>query len=536
MSDTPPSSRVGTQFGPYYLKRLLGRGGMGEVYEAEHTVKKWTVALKLMPSDISQDPAFRERMQREARLTGQLTEPHVVPVHEYGEIDGQLYLEMRLIRGTDLHTLLERSGPLEPSRAVAIVRQIASALDAAHAAGVIHRDVKPQNILVTDDDFAYLVDFGIAKARHDAGSTKPGAAIGSFQYMAPERFGKTEITARADIYALACVLHECLTSAPPYVADTLSELVAAHLMEPIPRASVAGPDVPADLDGVIARGMAKDPQHRYDSAGELAVDAYRALSATGQLLATSILDKTEERTVIDTPLPEPRRKPIRRRLLLAGAGLAAVAAVVVVVAFVWPLGAPTPKPTRTVSPNALDSILLGTDEINTFMHASNMQAGKAIRVTDAGSASVSDQDCIGALYSDQDQVYKGSGFTAVSNRILHEPEDDYPHWLAETAVAFLSADAARALVKNSADKWKFCAGRTLTVENKGKTYRWTFSKLGGGPPRIAMRQEQEGANNWSCEHVLSAVSNVVLDVNACAYGIANEASQIVDKMAAEIPQ
>ncbi len=128
------------------------------------------------------------------------------------------------------------------------------------------------------------------------------------------------------------------------------------------------------------------------------------------------------------------------------------------------------------------------------------------------------------------------GYLPVSNRILQEPGDDFPHWLAETAVAFLSADAARALVKNSADKWKFCAGRTLTVENKGGTYRWMFGKLGGGPPRIAMRQAQEAADNWSCEHVLSAVSNVVLDVNACAYGIANEASQIVDKMAAEITQ
>ncbi|WP_156748660.1 serine/threonine-protein kinase, partial [Mycobacterium sp. E3198] len=131
-----PGSRSGSRFGPYELKRALGHGGMGEVYEAEHTVKGWTVALKLMSESVSKDPVFRERMRREARITGRLQEPHVVPIHDYGEIDGQMYLEMRLIEGTDLDTLLKRFGPLTPPRAVAIVTQIASALDAAHAAGV----------------------------------------------------------------------------------------------------------------------------------------------------------------------------------------------------------------------------------------------------------------------------------------------------------------------------------------------------------------------------------------------------------------
>ncbi|WP_156661371.1 serine/threonine-protein kinase, partial [Mycobacterium sp. 852002-51163_SCH5372311] len=153
-------SRVGSMFGPYRLKRLLGRGGMGEVYEAEHTVKEWTVAVKVMTAEFSKDAVFRERMKREARITGRLKEPHVVPIHDYGEIDGQLYLEMRLIEGTDLDSMLKRYGPLTPPRAVAIISQVAAALDAAHAAGVMHRDVKPPNILVTRDDFAYLVDFG----------------------------------------------------------------------------------------------------------------------------------------------------------------------------------------------------------------------------------------------------------------------------------------------------------------------------------------------------------------------------------------
>src|ERR1700720_2563543 len=148
MSDTQ-GSRVGSTFGPYHLKRLIGRGGMGEVYEAEHTVKEWTGAVKVMTAQFSKEPVFRERVKREARKDGRLQEPHVVPIHDYGEIDGQLFLEMRLIEGTDLDTLLKRFGPLTPPRAVAIITQIAAALDAAHSAGVMHRDVKPPNILIT---------------------------------------------------------------------------------------------------------------------------------------------------------------------------------------------------------------------------------------------------------------------------------------------------------------------------------------------------------------------------------------------------
>src|SRR5690349_23372075 len=149
-------TRVGSRVGPYQLTRLIGRGGMGEVYEARDTVKDRTVALKLLPRELSHNTTFRARLEREARSAGKLQEPHVVPIHDFGEVDGQLFVDMRLIDGVDLRSLLSRHGPLPPARAVSIVRQIASALDAAHAAGVTHRDVKPENILVNAEDFAYL--------------------------------------------------------------------------------------------------------------------------------------------------------------------------------------------------------------------------------------------------------------------------------------------------------------------------------------------------------------------------------------------
>jgi serine/threonine protein kinase len=304
MSDAD-GSRIGTTFGPYHLKRLLGRGGMGEVYEAEHTVKEWTVALKLMSRTFSQDPMFRKRMEREARITGRLLEPHVVPIHDYGEIDGQLFLEMRLIEGVDLGSLLENEGALTAPRSVAIIHQVASALDAAHAAGVLHRDVKPPNILVTGGDFAYLVDFGIASAKTDEKLTQLGTTVGTWKYMAPERFSNAEVTSRADVYALACVLYECLTGVAPFSADNTGVLITSHMMEPAPRPSARGLGVPLAFDAVIERGMAKNPDDRYESAGALAAAAHEALSNPDQDRAATILrhNDTAIRPIAATQVP-----------------------------------------------------------------------------------------------------------------------------------------------------------------------------------------------------------------------------------------
>ncbi|QNI07145.1 protein kinase [Mycobacterium kubicae] len=289
-----PGTRAGSLVGPYRLMRLLGRGGMGEVYEAEDTRKRRVVALKLISEQYSADPVFRQRMQREADAAGRLTEPHVVPIHDYGEIDGQLYLDMRLIDGLSLRRMLTAYGPLVPARAVAIVRQVAAALDAAHASGVTHRDVKPENIIIGVDDFAYLVDFGIARAATDPGLTHTGMALGTYNYMAPERFAGEEVDFRADIYSLACVLAECLTGSPPYPASSIERVISAHLMEPAPRPSQLRPGmIPAALDHVIAEGMAKKPNERFRSAGELAAAAHNALTTAEQNQAAAIAQRGE---------------------------------------------------------------------------------------------------------------------------------------------------------------------------------------------------------------------------------------------------
>lgn len=295
-----PGPREGSLVGPYRLMRLLGRGGMGEVYEAEDTRKRRVVALKLISKQFSADPVFRERMQREADAAGRLTEPHVVPIHDYGEVDGQLYLDMRLIDGISLRRMLAAYGALTPARAVAIVRQVAAALDAAHASGVTHRDVKPENIIVGVDDFAYLVDFGIARAATDPGLTHTGMALGTYNYMAPERFAGDKVDFRADIYSLACVLAECLTGSPPYPGSSIERVIGAHLMEPAPRPSQLRPGiVPAGLDQVIAKGMAKTPAERFRSAGELAAAAHNALTTAEQNQAAAIAQRGEQ-TILST--------------------------------------------------------------------------------------------------------------------------------------------------------------------------------------------------------------------------------------------
>ncbi len=262
-------SLVGTSFGQYEIRRLIGKGGMGEVYEAYDTKKGRAVALKLLTDNYADDEKFRERFLRESRAAAILQEPHVIPIHDWGEINGVLYIDMRLVQGQTLHEML-KTGSLEPRRTTDIIRQVASALDAAHAAGLIHRDVKPQNIIVTPDDFAYLVDFGIAEARGDTHLTMAGHTVGTFDYMAPERFGDEETTSAVDVYALACVLYEALTGAKPFPVHSAEQAIRAHLSSPPPRPSAVNPHVPASFDDVIARGMAKHPDDRYGSAGALA--------------------------------------------------------------------------------------------------------------------------------------------------------------------------------------------------------------------------------------------------------------------------
>ncbi len=327
----------GTPFGRYRLVRLLGRGGMGEVWRAHDTAIGRIVALKVLPANFAGDPVFQERFRREAHAAAQLNEPHVVPIHDFGEIEGRLYVTMRLIDGRDLQSVLA-AGPLPPERAVRIIEQVAQALHAAHKVGLVHRDVKPSNILIDENDFAYLIDFGIARAAGETGLTSTGATIGTWSYMAPERFEGGVADARADIYALACVLHEALTGQPPFPGSTLERVAVAHMMQPPPRPSALQSGLPARMDDVIARGMAKTPSHRYATAVELARTAREATTVpvglhdqATQLAATGVAPAPPPPAGPpgwQPPPPQPMPAPKRRGWQRPRVVIPAVAAVV----------------------------------------------------------------------------------------------------------------------------------------------------------------------------------------------------------------
>ncbi len=265
----------GTPFGRYRLLDLLGAGAMGEVHRAYDTGTDRLVAVKVLAREYAHDAVYRKRFQREAQVAARLAEPHIVPIHDFGEIDGRLYLDMRLVQAPNLAELLAERDRLDPGEAVEVIAQIAAALDAAHAEGLVHRDVKPSNILVTAEGFAYLIDFGIARSDEDTTVTTTGAVIGTFAYMAPERLADDESDTRSDVYSLACVLYECLVGAKPYRGESMQRQIAAHLNDEPPLPSTAG--LPRPFDAVIAKGMAKYPGDRYETAGALAAAARAAL-------------------------------------------------------------------------------------------------------------------------------------------------------------------------------------------------------------------------------------------------------------------
>ncbi len=263
-------ARLGTRFGPYELQSLIGVGGMGEVYRAYDTVRERVVAIKLLRADMAADPSFQQRFRRESRIAARLQDPHVIPVHDFGEIDGVLYIDMRLVEGASLKDELRVAGALPAARTVSLIGQVATAVDAAHASGLVHRDIKPENVLLTPDDFVYLVDFGIAQGGGEANVTSTGLVIGSCAYMAPERLNGVRGGPPSDVYSLTCMVFECLTGRSPFQSGDLREVMAAHLFSAPPRPSAVRPGISPAFDDVIARGMAKNPAERYPSAGALA--------------------------------------------------------------------------------------------------------------------------------------------------------------------------------------------------------------------------------------------------------------------------
>jgi serine/threonine protein kinase len=272
--------RIGTELAGYRIDSFLGRGGMGVVYVAEHLRLRRRVALKVLANDLAQDGNFQERFVRESQLAASLDHPNIVPVYDAGEVDGLLYLSMRLVEGSDLKEIIEQEGPLDPQRVLRIMEQVGSALDTAHDSGLVHRDVKPQNMLVNKDsrgrERVFLSDFGLTKhTGSHSGLTATGTFIGTIDYVAPEQIEGKDVDGRTDIYALGCVLHECLSGTVPHQKDSEVAVIYAHLSEVPPPVSSKRPGMSPAVDAVVARAMARDKEDRFSSCEEM-VDALRA--------------------------------------------------------------------------------------------------------------------------------------------------------------------------------------------------------------------------------------------------------------------
>jgi serine/threonine-protein kinase len=326
---------IGTELGGYRIEEPLGRGGTSVVYRAEHVRLGRRAALKLLTPAFG-EADFSERFLRESRLAASLDHPSIVPVYDAGEQDGLLYIAMACIEGRDLRSVLAEEGPLPLRRALRIVGQIASALDAAHARGLVHRDVKPANILVGEGDRAYLSDFGVVKDMSLNGTTRTGAFVGTSEYCAPEQIEGREVTPRTDVYALACVLYECLAGKPPFHRDSEVAVLNAHLHAPPPKLE------PAQVGAVIAKALSKSPLDRYASCGEF-VAAARGAAA--------------ERRV------HGGRLTMSLALLLVAALVGAGAALGIrsLVSGGSPHAAPPPPPPPPVNPNLGPVLLRSTD-------------------------------------------------------------------------------------------------------------------------------------------------------------------------------
>jgi len=586
-------------FGRYRLLSLIGEGGMGKVYRAHDTTIDRDVALKLLPAELGTDPAYRERFRREAHTAARLTEPHIIPIYDTGNVDGQLYLVMPIIEGTDLQGLLERDGPMDPGRAVHIVEQLATALDAAHRAGLVHRDIKPSNALVTGQDFVYLIDFGVARGATATKLTSTGMIMGTLAYMAPERFSDGIADARSDIYALACVLHECLTANTPYPGNSMEQQIAGHLTKDPPRPTEHRAGLPVGFDEVIATGMSKDPNQRYATTVELASAARAALTTTPSGapriapgsranptrparrpdLRSNQLPRPPEpeqqppaypklaANQHDLPEPPPAHPPqadgvptadpissARPRLRtgpIVGVAVAVTVAVLAIGIFAYVSRSDSHPPAAaiaqseapsepTVSPvadTALQGLLLSPDQLDTATGATGMTITGSLTTLPDGSGQVPDKACLPLEGAGQATVYAGSGFNAISGQRV--ADELHAHLVEQIVVSFPSAQDARAFFAASAQSWPACASRSHDQTTPaGQTVAHTVGPVSNTNGTLSATVTGVLARNGSsgaCERALTVANNVAIDIDACGENPSGAAVNIADQIAAKVP-
>jgi hypothetical protein len=563
----------GDMLGGYRVARLLGAGGMGAVYLASHPSLPRFVALKVLSADLSRDPDFRARFQREADVAASLDHPNIVAVYDRGQTpDGQLWIAMQFVDGTDADAAL-RAGTMTPDRAVHIISQVATALDHAHSRTVVHRDVKPANFLLSGpaglEERVLLGDFGIARALDDVGLTVTGSVMATVAYAAPEVLAGHAFDGRADIYSLGCTLYRLLTGKPPFPATNgMAAVMLAHLQAPPPRVTAVAPALPPALDEVIAAAMAKNPAARFGSATALG-EAARAALYDATVAVRVPLPPVASGDVVSYPhtggpapgwwqepaartqaagnpwVPAPPAPRRRGRRAVIGA-LAAVAVLVAagVAVIVWPrestapavsaggpapsasvtepvpagtpASAPSAAPATTVVGPQLRPILLPDSQIAAIAGGSalTLEVDSADLLPDAA---LSAPQCLGAWSPAQQSVYAGAGVTGVAVQVLRAVgatviEDS----VIQAAVALGSVGQISAFIQGEVQQFRACAaaGAVTVTEPGGPGQMWTFGASTTTAGVVTLTATLDGGAVL-CQRGIVARGNVMLDMRQC---------------------
>jgi serine/threonine protein kinase len=355
------------ELGRYRVENVLGGGGMALVYRARDEELDRPVAIKLLADNLAADEAFRQRFLREARLAAQLAHPNVVQIYDSGEADGRPYIVMEYVEGETLADLLARRRTLPPAEAVELALQICSGLEHAHQAGLVHRDIKPQNLLIRGDGTVKIADFGIARSAHGTRLTETGSVLGTAAYLAPEQAAGEEVTPAADVYAVGVVLYELLTGRTPRTAETLTQFLLRGEEQPIPELRELAPEVPEALEDVVMRCLARIPEYRPPSAGALAADLTgtsgelptvalghddgaeaptRVAAAGGTRVAPAAETAASTTTAPETVVRSVARRPRAAALVIGAVAVALALGAWVVFSDDSDSGSPTPPPAQ----------------------------------------------------------------------------------------------------------------------------------------------------------------------------------------------
>ena len=491
----------GSTFAGYVIEAVAGQGGMGVVYRVRQVRPNRHVALKVIAPDLAQDQDFRRRFERESEVAAAIEHPNVIPVYEVGEAGGSLFIAMRFIEGTDLRALLRSHGRLEPAEAAALIGQVAAALDAAHERGLVHRDVKPGNVLIAGRPgawHAYLTDFGLTKSiAAETGLTTSGMFVGTLDYIAPEQLTGERLDARADVYALGCVLFETLTGRVPYPRDTVVALMYAHGNEPPPSAVELRPELPREFDAVIARAMAKDRDERFPSAGDLgraaaaaarsqqpAADEGNVATGAAAPVATMVARRRPPAAQPTMRTPTERRRRLPRRAVVAAVAALAVVLIAAIAVIALSGGGGTSDSSGSSGPPRLSRSVYDS---RASAVANSVDFGTADRLIRGGLPSTARARAIAASRLDgvRTQVQDAADMLGamVPPANADEVHSRATELLRSLGSIVAAAEAASrkgdsAAFKRARDRWVVAQ---IDIQNVTERYkRLGYPKLGGG--------------------------------------------------------